>query len=123
MRQRIVRALMAAGICGTCVAGQPSYKTEVKISPAATVHEYIVEFKITSTGKDGKPDVVGAPRITVNAGQEGRIKICDREERDGVFCIALVNENEGSVDALTSVIVKARGQETLNCAQNVVVTK
>jgi len=102
--------------------GRTAYRTDVKVSPAGIPHQYVVEFKIAETAPDGTTKLF-SPKITVTAGQEAEVKASEREDRDGVFCKALVKEHGDSVEALTTVTVKTGGIETMSSSQAMTVTK
>ena len=106
-------AIMAAG----CATTERSYQTSTTVAPAGPAHVYTVEFKIWQTGKDGEQTLLGAPMITLKAGEKARISMHDKKKESGIFCTALVTETESGLEALTTVIVKEEGTETLNTSQ------
>lgn len=107
---------------GACVIAQAGYRTEATVTPASEAHQYVVRFKIMDVAKDGKTDVLSAPQIIVKAGQEGKAMVADEKGLDGVFCTAIIKEIEGGVEAVTTVVVKEKGEEVLSTAQTVIVS-
>ena len=102
------------------------YRTETTVTPGAEAHQYVVQFKITGTGKEGKADkTLSMPAIITKAGEEGRCTLGDDKERNGVFqsCTVLVKETETGIEAVTTVIVKVLGAEELNTSQTISVKK
>ena len=119
--RRVAIAIALAAIMGTgCATTERSYQTSATVTPAGQPHQYTVEFRITEVGRE---KVLNAPRVTVNAGQEGQIRVCDEKEDNGVFCTALVTETESGLEALTTVTVKADGKETLSSSQTTIIKK
>jgi len=114
---------VAGLVLGACVTAQAGYRTETVVTPGADAHQYVVQFKIMDVAKDGKTDVLSAPKLVVKAGEEGKITVADEKEQDGVFCTALVKEIEGGIEAVTTVVVKAKGAEKLNTTQTVTLKK
>jgi len=116
--------LAVAGlILGACMTAQAGYRTETTVTPGADAHQYVVQIKIMDVAKDGKTDVLSAPKLTVKAGEEGKMSVGDEKEQNGVFCTALVKEIDGGIEAVTTVVVKEKGTEKLSTAQSVTLKK
>ena len=77
--------------------GGDNYKMETSVEGTTTPHQYTVAIKIHHSPDGKKWDVLSAPRITVRAGQEGKIEIKDDKTSNGVECTVLVNEAAGGV--------------------------
>ncbi len=114
---------VAGLILGACMTAQAGYRTETTVEPGAEAHQYVVQTKLIEVSKDGKTDVLSAPKLTVKAGEEAKINVGDEKERSGVFCTALVKEIEGGIEAVTTVVVKEKGTEKLSTAQSVTLKK
>ena len=114
---------VAGLVLGACMTAQAGYRTETTVAPGTEAHQYVVQIKITDVAQDGKMDVLGAPKLTVKAGEEGKITVADEKEQSGIFCTALVKEAEGGTEAVTTVVVKEKGKEKLNTSQSVTVKK
>ena len=123
MTRAMLVLLAAAAACAGCAAPERAYRTEVKVSPAGTAHQYMVEVRIVAIRPDGTEGVLTAPKMLVTAGHEAEMKACDAAERNGVFCKALVKETAASVEAVTTAIVKAEGREVLSNSQSISVAK
>ena len=123
MKAVMTIAALAGLMLGGCATAPHSYRTDVKVSPTASPHQYKVDFNLAEVGPDGAATTMSSPSITLNAGKEGQISVCDDQEKDGLFCKALVKENKDSVEVSTRVMLKAKGRETFNSAQSMVVTK
>ncbi len=106
----IIMAGLAGVVLGACVSSQPGYRTEARVIPGPEDHQYVVQFKITDVAKNGKADVLAAPKLVVKAGEEAKIAIADGNEQNGVFCTALVKEAEGSIEVVTTLTVKSAMQ-------------
>jgi hypothetical protein len=119
------KVMMAvAGLAlGACMTAQAGYRTETTVVPGTEAHQYVVQIKIIDVAKDGKTDVLSAPKVTVKADEEGKITVGDEKEQNGVFCTALVKEIEGGIEAVTTVVVKEKGTEKLSTAQSVTLKK
>jgi hypothetical protein len=118
-----VMMAVAVLILGACMTAEAGYRTETTVAPGTEAHQYVVHFKITDVAKDGKTDVLSTPKVTVKAGQEGKITVADEKEQNGVFCTAHVKESEGGIEAVTTVVVKEKGIEKLNTTQSVTLKK
>jgi type II secretory pathway component GspD/PulD (secretin) len=114
----VLAAIMVAG----CATTQKSYQTTTTVSPAGP-QQYTVGMTIQATGEDGKQDVLSTPKITVPAGEEGRITVGDEKEENGVFCTVLVEEKANGLETLTTVIVKEDGRTMLNTSQKTLVNR
>ena len=126
MNRAMLVLLVAAAACAGCAAPERAYRTDVKVvkvSPAETPHQYLVEIRIVVIRPDGTEGVLTAPKMLVVAGPEAEMKACDAAERNGVFCKALVKETAASVEAVTTAIVKAEGREVLSNSQSISVAK
>jgi hypothetical protein len=123
MNRAMLVLLVAAAACAGCAAPVRAYRTEVKVSPVGTAHQYMVEVRIVAIRPDGTEGVLTAPKMLVTAGHEAEMKVCDAAERDGVFCKALVKEAAASVEAVTTVTVKAEGRQVLSNSQTISVAK
>jgi hypothetical protein len=122
--KKAMTAAMVGLFLGVCVSAQAGYRTEVKVTPSAEPHHFVVEFKIIQAEKGGKTDVLSAPKMVVKAGEEGQVKIVgDEKEQTGVFCTALVKETNGGIETTTSVTVKEKGSEKLNHSQTTAMSK
>ena len=118
------KMMMLAGlILGACLTAEAGYKTETTVTPGTKANEYVVQITISTVAKDGTAEVLSTPKITVKAGQEGKLTVADEKEQDGVFCTALVKEVNGSLQADTTVVVKEKGAEKLNTTQSVTLKK
>jgi len=118
--KRVMMAVVGLAF-GACLSAQAGYRTETTVVPVPAAHQYVVQFKIIEVAKDGKKDVLGAPKLTVKAGEEGRITV--GKEQDGISCTALIKEIEGGIEAVTAVIVNEKGTEKFNTAQSVTLRK
>ena len=131
MKIRIIALVFGVLVCAGCATTQRSYKTDVSITPSSVPHEYIVEYKIAEiskniSGASNEENVnihVSMPKLAVRAGQEGRLKVCDSNEQNGVICTARVKENADGIETVVSIIVKEKGRETLSSFQNIIVKK
>jgi type II secretory pathway component GspD/PulD (secretin) len=123
--EKMKKLMMAvAGLAlGACMTAEAGYRTETTVAPGAEAHQYVVQVKIIDVAKDGKTDVLSTPKVTVKAGEEGKITVGDEKEQNGVFCTALVKETEGGIEAVTTVVVKEKGTEKLNTTQSVTLKK
>ena len=121
--KKIMMVAVAGLILGACGSAQAGYRTEITVAPGTDVHQYVVQFKIIDATKDGKTDVMSAPKLVVKAGEEGKITVADEKEQSGVFCTALVKETEGGIVAVTTVMVKENDTEKLNTTQSMTVKK
>ena len=121
--KRTITAAVLGLVLGACVSAQAGYRTEVKVTPSTEPHQFVVEFKIIQADKDGKTDVLSAPKLVVKSGEEGRAIIADEKEESGVFCTALVKETDAGVEATTTVTVKEKGTEKLSSAQSITMKK
>jgi Flp pilus assembly secretin CpaC len=66
--------MAAAGLAlGVCMTAQAGYRTETTVVPGTEAHQYVVQIKIIAVAKDGKMDVLSAPKLTVKAGEEGTL--------------------------------------------------
>jgi hypothetical protein len=114
---------LAGLILCTCINAHAGYRTEATVTPGTDAHQYVVQFKIMDVENDGKTKVLATPLIVVQAGKEGTISVYKEKEESGLFCTALVNETEGGIEAVTTVVVKEKGTEKLSTAQSVTVKK
>jgi len=110
--------ILTALACIGCATPRPAYRTHVRIAPAGAAHQYTVEFEVSETGRDGKPNVLMAPKLTVTAGQEAHILVGDDSQRDAISCTALVREDAKSLDATTDVDVRRHGKTVWHSTQN-----
>jgi Flp pilus assembly secretin CpaC len=119
------KGMMAAVglVLGACVTAQAGYRTETTVEAGEEAHQYVVQIKIIDVARDGKTDVLSVPKLTLKAGEEGKITVGDENGYNGVFCTARVKEIEGGVEAVTTVVVKEKGAEKLNTAQSVTLKK
>jgi len=83
----------------------------VKVSPEprSGPSVYTVVFRISEVEEDGSTSILSAPRVTLLAGQDGEIIVGEGSEEE-ISCKALVKENEGSTEAVTTVTVKEKGK-------------
>jgi len=110
-------------VLGACVTAQAGYRTETSVAPATEAQQYVVQIKIIEVAEDGETDVLTAPKLTVKAGEEGKVVLGDEPEENGVFCTALVTEIEDGIEVVTTITVKEEGKEELSTAQTVTVKK
>ena len=123
MRLIALSGLLGALVFTGCAAAPKGYRTDVTISPAKEIGQYTVEFKIAETEPDGSTHVVSAPKLTVLAGQQAKITVRDETNKSGLFCKALVKEADGSVETVTSVLVKENGRDVWSSAQTTTIRK
>lgn len=90
--------------------GSDNYKMETLVESAGP-QQYLVAVKIQQS-PDGKNwDVLSAPKITVKAGQEGKIEVKDEKTGDGIECTVLVSEiAAGTVEMSVACKVKETGK-------------
>jgi len=120
MRYSTLAIAFACVIASGCATTQRSYQTTTTVSPAGP-QQYTIGWTIQEAEDNGNENVLSTPRITVQAGTEGNIKVCDKSEENGVFCTALVNKTTHGLEALTTVTIKKDGQTTLNTSQKTIV--
>lgn len=120
MRYSILAVVLACLMASGCATAQKSYHTTTTVSPAGQ-QQYTVGWTITSTEEDGSENVLSSPRVTLQAGKEGKIEVCNETEENGVFCTALVKKTTQGLEALTTVTIKEDGKTTLNTSQKTVV--
>lgn len=124
MRFTALAGLWGAVLLTGCAAPPTkSFRTDVTISPAKEVGQYVVEFKIAETEPDGSVHVVSAPKVTVLAGQQAKISIQDETSKSGVFCKALITEADNSVETVTSVRVKQDGRDVWSSTQKTTIRR
>jgi hypothetical protein len=130
MKTTISALALGVLICTGCATTQRSYKTDLRIIPGNVFHTYVVEYKITETSKSlsgtieqENANILSVPALTVFAGREGQMKVCDPAEQNGVICTALVKENDEGIEAVTSVLVKEKGRTILNSLDNISIKK
>lgn len=109
MIKKTFAATLVFFVCGVCASAQAGYRTEVKVLPHQTPNVFLVEFRIIDA-KDGK--ILSSPKLTLKAGAEGRVEICDKD--NGMICTAIIKEKEGEIETTTTVIIKEKGIEKLN---------
>ncbi len=115
---RLAIGILTAWACVGCATPRPAYRTDVRIAPAGEPRQFTVEFKISETGRDGKTNLLLAPKLTVVAGQEGHVLVGDDRQRDAISCTALVREGGKSLDATTDVDVRRRGRTLWHSTQS-----
>lgn len=120
MRYSILAAVLASVMVSGCATSQKSYQTTTTVSPAGQ-QQYTIGWTIQATEEDGSENVLSTPRVTVQAGSEGSIKVCDDNEENGVFCTALVTKTPQGLEALTTVTVKKNGKAMLKTSQKTIV--
>lgn len=113
----------ASVLFGACLATQAAYRTEATVTPSGAAHQYVVQFKITDTAKDGKAEVLSAPQVVVEAGKQAQVSVGDDQSQSGVFCTAIVREVADGVEAVTTVTIKDKGIEKLSSTQSITVKK
>lgn len=123
MRLIALSGLLGALVFTGCAAAPRSYRTDVTISPAKEIGQYTVEFKIAEAEPDGSTHVFSAPKVTVLAGQQAKIAVSDDANKSGIFCKAMVKEADGSVETVTSVLVKDSGRDVWSSAQTTTIRK
>ncbi len=104
-------------VLGICVSADAGYRTEATVTPGPGGHQYLVKFEIMDVGADGKTDMLSAPRLLVEAGEEG--KAAFGTLTDNVSCSALVAETDTGVEVTTAVTVKEKGTVTLSTSQKI----
>ena len=127
MRKEMMAALgviLCAGavvsvVGSSCMTAQASYRTETTVTPGAQADEYVVHIKIMDSAKQGNEAVLSAPKLHVKTGEEGKCTVSDLNEQNGLFCTAIVNEIEGGIEAVTSVVMKHNGEPKHSEAQSV----
>jgi len=119
MRRALAASVLAAMVCAGCVTTPSTFLTDVKVSPEPEPSVYTVEFRISEVNEDGTTDLWGAPRITLRSGQEAQINVGPDSEQEEISCKALVKENDKSIEAVTSVIVKEKGKHRWSSAQSI----
>ena len=120
MKAALVAGVLAVMVCAGCVTTQSAFLTDVKITsePGPRPNRYTVEFRITEVEEDGSTNLLSALRITVLAGQEGKIIVNEGSEQQEISCTALIKENDGSTDVDTSVTVKKKGKPRWSLTQS-----
>ena len=118
----MVAVVFTAGLA-LAIGAEAAYRTEATVTPSDTAHQYVVQFKITKVGKDGKTDVLSTPKLEVKAGTEADIHVGDDQLQSGVFCTAIVREVADGVEAVTTVTIKEKGTEKLSTSQRMTVKK
>ena len=122
MKYAALAVVLAAAMVAGCATTQKSYQTRITVAPAGQ-QRYTVGMTIQATAENGEQDVLSTPKITVPAGEEGRIKVGDEKEENGVFCTVLVEEKANGLETRTTVIVKEDGKTMLNTSQTTLVEK
>jgi type II secretory pathway component GspD/PulD (secretin) len=122
MKSAMLAGVLATVMVAGCVTTQKSYQTTTTVTPAGQ-GQYTVGWTIQATEENGNQSILSTPTVTVPAGTEGEIKVCDEKQQDGVFCTALVNETPNGLETLTTVTVKEKGKTTLNTSQKTLVKK
>ena len=74
---------VAGLILGACMTAQAGCRTETTVGPGTEAHQYDVQSKIIDVAKDGKSDVLSTPKVTVKAGEEGKITMGDEKKQGG----------------------------------------
>ena len=87
-------------------------------------HQYLIEFKVMSVGKDGKAIVLSRPAILTKTGQEGHINVVEKTPDEvRVDCTALIKEMDTGVEAVTTVNVMEKGNEVFSTIQSITMQK
>ena len=126
---RTVVAVAVGILTSTLFAGcsnvslPPTYRTETTVTPSDTAHQYVVQFRITEVAKHGKTNVLSAPKVVVEAGQEAQVMVGEQGGQSGIFCTAIVREIAPGVEAVTTVTIKKNGIEKLSTSQSMAVKK
>jgi hypothetical protein len=104
-----------------CSASKVAYSNKATLSPGIEEGTYHVAFVVEDlTGPEGSR-VVGAPVLSVLAGQEGKISIGDGV--NSVFCTAVVDDTSGRPEAKISVSVMKNGNVVWSENETVVMTR
>ena len=120
MKKTIIAMAMGVLICSGCTSTQKSYQTSATVTQTKQAHQYTVEFKIKDI--EGKTEnIVSAPKLIIKAGEKGEVRLCDEGGNNGVFCTALVTENENWIEAITKVTIKSEGKEDLSNTQTIII--
>ena len=77
--KKVMMAVVGLAL-GACMPAQAGYRTETTVVPDTEAHQYVVQIKIIDVAKDGKMDVLSAPKVTVKAGEVGNT-VVDRSLR------------------------------------------
>lgn len=128
MKKGMAVLALVGVLCAGCARGDRScsYRTDVLVRPSDTPQQYVVEFKVLRARPDrpeSETDLLAAPKLTVRAGHEAEVKVCDEKEENGFFCKALVKEDGAAVNAVTRTVVKVAGKETHNSSQNIALAR
>lgn len=115
--------MMIIAIMAACITAEAAYRTETVIVPNAEAHHYTAQITIIDVSKDGKKDVLSAPKVIVKAGEEGTVTIGDEKKQNGIFCTVLVTEIAEQIEAKTTILVKEKGEEKLSSEQRVTIKK
>lgn len=116
-------AVVTSLLLGACLGAEAAYRTEATVTPSGAAHQYVVQFKITDMAKDGKADVLSAPKLVVEAGKEAQVFVGDDQGQSGVFCTAIVREVADGIEGVTTVTIKDKGVEKLSSTQSITVKK
>jgi hypothetical protein len=114
----MVAAIMALAGCAT--TGR-SYSVDVVVKPSDG-DQYTVEFKIgESTG--GSYHVISAPTVLMHANEEACCVVAGSADERGVICNALVKEQEKSVQAKVTVLIRENRQDIWKFDQTLAVSR
>jgi hypothetical protein len=122
MVQRVVVLFIAALFIAGCAAAPKSYETGAIVTPADQPHIYTVDFSISRIEGDTIV-LLSAPRLSVRAGEEGKIVVRDQSGRNSFTCSAHVFETNDGYEAVTKVAVTSDGREELRNTQTVCVKR
>jgi len=120
MKTALVAGVLAVMVCAGCVTTSGTFLTDVKITsePGPGPSRYTVDFRITEVEEDGSTSILSCPRVTVLAGEEAKISLGEGSEEEEISCKALVKENDGSTEVVTSVTVKGKGKPRWSLTQS-----
>lgn len=104
-----------------CTCSKVAYSNKTTLSPGAGVGTYNVEFLVEDLTSPQGSRVVGAPVLSVIAGQEGQISVGDG--LSSIYCTAEVDDSSARPTARTSVSIKKNGRVVWSENGTVVMTQ
>jgi hypothetical protein len=94
-------------------------RMETVLSPAKAAHQYDVVLMVPKI-PGSEANLLPAQKMTVTAGQEGKVEMLDKDGRNGTVYKALVTEsNNAPSEIITSVVVLENGKEALSSKQTI----
>ena len=123
MKHRVasMAVMVVTALIFTGCASVKRYGTDMVVKPAGN-NQYMVDIKIKETCKNDVT-ILAAPQITVAANQEGQLKSLDEDGKNGFICTASVKEQEKSVKAKATVIIRKKGDDIWTSDQTLEFTK